>query len=84
MVADASDNSGKRDQSDGKEGRCELDLHANMVVMGKHCIVVEDTGRKALVNAFTPEYDALDQVPIVDAAVLYECPYSGVEYLLIF
>ena len=63
--------------------RTELDSHANMVVVGSNCLIVEYSGRTAVVNPFTPEYDALTEVPIVDAAVLYECPYSGKEYILL-
>jgi hypothetical protein len=34
------------------------------------------------VNPFTPDYESM-QVPIVDAAVLYECPYNGITYVLV-
>jgi hypothetical protein len=63
--------------------RTELDTHANMIVAGKHCYVIAWTGRNATVNPFTPDYDALKEVPIVDAAIMYECPYSGKEYILV-
>jgi hypothetical protein len=63
--------------------RTELDSHANMVVVGKQCLVIEWSGRTASVNPFTPDYDAMTEVPIVDAAVLYECPFSGNEYILL-
>jgi hypothetical protein len=53
-----------------------------MVVCGKHCYVIRDTGRRADVNAFTPEMQAND-IRIIDAAVLYECPYSRKEYVLV-
>jgi hypothetical protein len=65
------------------DSRTELDSHANMVVVGKHCFVVEWTGRTAIVNPFTPDYEALTKVPIVDAAILYECPFSGKEHILL-
>ena len=39
-------------------------------------------GRTAKVNPFTPDYKSM-QVPIVDAAVQYECPYSGMLHVLI-
>jgi hypothetical protein len=68
---------------DDSSSRTELDSHANMVVVGKHCSIVEWTGRTAIVNPFTPDYDALTQVPIVDAALVYECPFSGREYILL-
>lgn len=63
--------------------RTELDSHANMVVVGKNCRVLRSTGRTVDVNPFTPDYDAMRQVPVVDAALFYECPTTGSEYLLV-
>jgi len=57
--------------------------HANMVVVGKHCHIIRETGRSADVNPFTPEYEALRKIPVVDAAILYEDPVSGKEHLLV-
>jgi hypothetical protein len=34
-------------------------------------------------SIFTPDYEALTQVPIVDAAVLYKCPFSGNKHMLL-
>lgn len=65
------------------ESRSELDTHANMVVVGSECFIIRWTGRNAEVNAFSPELEALQAVPIVDAALLYECPVTGQEYLLV-
>jgi hypothetical protein len=62
--------------------RTELDSHANMPVVGRHAYIISDTGRIADVNPFTPDYDSM-QVPIVDAAVQYECPYNGQTYILV-
>ena len=39
-------------------------------------------GRTAEVNLFTPDYKLM-QVPIIDAAVQYECPYSGTLQVLV-
>ena len=33
-------------------------------------------------NPFTPDYQSI-QIPIVDAAIQYNCPYSGVSYILV-
>ena len=64
-----------------QEFRLELDSHANMPVVGKGA-QVEFTGRTADVNAFSPQYDTA-QLPIVDAVVQYDCPYSGKTYMLL-
>ena len=60
----------------------ELNSHANMVVIGKHCHVLAKTGRHVNMNPFTPTYKAL-RAPIVDAATQYDCPYDGKSYILI-
>ena len=60
----------------------ELDSHANMVVVGKHCHILAKTGRHVNVNPFMPTYKAL-KAPIVDAAIQYDCPYDGKLYILI-
>ena len=63
--------------------RTELDSHANMVVVGSNCYIIADTGRTAVVSPFTPDYDALQEVHIVDAALQYDDPYTGKETVLI-
>ena len=69
-------------EEDQKESRTELDSHANMPVVGRHAFIIAKTGRIADVNAFTPDYSSM-QVPIVDAARQYECPYDSKSYILI-
>jgi hypothetical protein len=53
-----------------------------MPVVGKHAFIISDTGRVADVKAYTPDYDSM-QLHIVDAAVKYESPYDGTEYILV-
>jgi hypothetical protein len=65
-----------------EDSRTELDSHANMPVVGKYSYIISDTGRVADVKAYTPDYDSLT-LRIVDAAVKYECPYSGTSYILV-
>ena len=63
--------------------RTDLDSHANMVVVGRNVAIINDTGRRAEVSPFTPDYDSLHSVPIADAAIRYDCPFSGDTFLLI-
>jgi hypothetical protein len=65
-------------------GRADLDSHANMVVLGNDCLVLRESGKSVDVNAFAPEYATLKKVPVVDAAILYESPYDGHLWFLIF
>ena len=47
---------------DGKL-RTELDYHAKMVVIGRHMLIVNNTGWMAEVSPFTPDCEVLHQVP---------------------
>lgn len=62
--------------------RTELDSHANMPVVGRHCYVINKTG-SADVSPFSLDYEPLEGIPMVDAVLMYVCPYSGEECLLI-
>jgi hypothetical protein len=69
--------------TDDDEGsRTELDTHANMPVVGRNAHVISDTGKVADVSPFTPDYEAM-QIRVVDAAVKYDCQYTGTTYILV-
>ena len=64
------------------ESRMELDSHANMPVLGNGAYILGHTGQTADVTAYSPEYESM-QIPIVDAAVQYNCPYNVQSHILI-
>jgi hypothetical protein len=78
MISAAIDN-----EDDDGCSRTDLDSHANMVVVGRHALIVSTSGKTAEVSPFTPDYEALQKVPIVDAAIAYTCPCTNKEYILI-
>ena len=62
--------------------RTELDSHANMVVLRTHCFVFDRVhGRTCDIEPFDRTLVAR-QIPIVDAALSYNCSYSHESYLL--
>ena len=62
--------------------RTELDSHANMPVIGRNAYILSKTGETVDVAPFTPDYKPIS-VELVDAALKYECPYSGEVKILI-
>ena len=66
-----------------EDSRTELDSHANMVVVGRNAVVIQESGDTVDVRPFSPDYQALKKMQVVDAAVKYTCPYSLTEYCLI-
>jgi hypothetical protein len=67
----------------GDSIQSDLDSHANMIVLGKHCFIISYSGKYIDVNAFADAVGGLSQVPIVDAAITYDCPYTHKSWLLI-
>ena len=65
-----------------ESSRTELDSHANMPVIGKNAYILSKIGETANVAPFTPDYKPI-RVELVDAALQYECPYSGETKMLI-
>ena len=70
-------------ESDNNTGgnRTELDSHANMAVVGRECVVFDNTGQTCTVNAFTESAGKLEKVPLVDVAVAYDCPFQTKTYI---
>ena len=54
-----------------------------MCVVGRNVYVIKYSGKTAEVSPFTSSYDALKNVPLVDAIIAYDCQYSGKTYLLV-
>ena len=52
-----------------------------MAVVGKHCFVFEHTGKTCDVSAFSPNLP-ITSLPLVDAVIVYDCPYTMQSYLL--
>ena len=71
------------DAHDAHIFRTELDSHANMVVVGRNTAIINDTGRTAEVSPFTPDCSSLQNVPVVNAAIGYDCEHAGESYLLV-
>ena len=65
-----------------ESSRTELDSHANMSVIGMNAYILSKIGETVNVAPFTPDYKPIS-VELVDAALKYECPYSGEIKILI-
>jgi hypothetical protein len=63
--------------------RAELDSHANMICLGRHCSVIRRTGVTMKGKAFVSEVGSLDNIPVVDAVIVYDCPFTGESYFLL-
>ena len=61
----------------------ELDNHADSPVVGKYAAILEISNKTALVSGFTTELGDPIQVPIVTAAIIYDCEYTGESHIMI-
>jgi hypothetical protein len=65
------------------ESSTYLDSHADTTVLGKHCLVVYETGRTADVSPFLPELGTAEKVQIITGTVTYDHPDSETIILII-
>ena len=63
--------------------KTELDIHDNMVVLGKECFIFESTGKTCNVEPFTSELGSSLTIPIADASLAYDFPYAHRTFILI-
>ena len=65
-----------------ESSRTELDNHANMPLIGMNAYILSTIGETVDVAPFTPDYKPIS-VELVDAALQFECSYSGEIKMLI-
>ena len=62
----------------------ELDSHANIMVFGIGCYIFDSIDQKTCnVQPFDPSIGVAKNVPIVDAVLAYDCPYTYKTYILL-
>ena len=64
------------------ESQTELDSHANMPVVGREALIVEQSGKTVEVSPFTQDYKPI-KVEVVNAIVQYDSPLDRSEYMLV-
>ena len=60
-----------------------MDSHANICVLGKHCYILSESGMNVDLGVFVESTGGLNQVPIVDAMLAYDCRRTNQVYLLV-
>ena len=58
----------KPSSSDVYYGPCEMDSHADTIVVGKNCVILEYTGKECNVSPYREDYEAIQNVPIANMA----------------
>ena len=69
--------------NDSETSAIELDSHADSPVVGMHASIIRKTGKQVNVSGFTDRLGSAIPVDVVDAAVVYDCEYSGSSYTMI-
>ena len=81
-ICNITDIGNDTDDESSNTFRFELDSHANMPVVGRGAYIIASTGETADVNAYDPQHGTM-RIPVVDAAVQYNCPYTDKPYILV-
>jgi hypothetical protein len=61
----------------------ELDSHADTSVIGNNCRVISYTDKTCKVAPYHPNYDSMEDIPIVQAGTAYDDPNTGETVILI-
>ena len=52
-----------------------MDSHADTCALAQdHCLVLQDTGKRVIVEGFGNAVQQMEGIPIVTAAVAHDCP----------
>jgi hypothetical protein len=65
-------------------GKSELDSHADTVVLGSNCVILNYTGRECDVSPYTDTYDAIKGVPIIKGATAWTSNLTGETFIMVF
>ena len=81
--------SGTRTSTKGKSneqkfGRCELDSHANTIVAGSNCVILQYTRKECNVKPYGDDYESVSNIPIVHAATAWQSTHTEQTYILVF
>jgi hypothetical protein len=71
------------DSATRRYGRCELDSHADTIVAGSNCVILQYTGKECDVTPYREDYESIKGVPIVNAATAWQSPHTGQTYILV-
>ena len=69
-------------KSPDRISKTRLDSHAVSTVVGYNAYIWRDTGKTVSVSGWSKGMGSQNDVPIVDAMLLYECPNTNRKYLL--
>ena len=82
LITIAGENNDASSDAENSKSYTELDSHANMAVVGSEAFIISYTGQKAHVQPYSPDYEHRE-IEIVQAAIQYDCPYTGKENILV-
>ena len=69
-------------RSESPISRTYLDSHESMVVVGRNVKIISDTCRAEEVSPFTPDYESILQIPVVDTAIRFDYQHTRESYMV--
>ena len=66
----------KGEYKDDQMTSTQIKSHVNMVVVGQHATIINQSGKSADMRTFLSDCSKLEAVPIFDDVVAYDCPHT--------
>ena len=60
-----------------------MDSHADTIVAGRNCVVLNYVGKECDVHAFSDSHDAIKNVPLAQVGTAWQSPESSQTYILV-
>ena len=67
----------KRKSNEQKYGCCEIYSHADTIVAGSNCVILQYTGKECNVKPYRDDYKSVSNLPIVNAATDWQSTHTG-------
>ena len=64
-------------------GKCEMDSHADTIVAGKNCVVLNYTGKECDVSAFSDNCGTIENVLLARVATAWQSADTAQTYILV-
>ena len=82
-IINISDTSTNNDDTMDFDSQMDLDYRANMAVVGRNPFILNDTMMKTKVIPLSLDYNAMQDISIIDAAAVYDFSYFNKSRILV-
>ena len=74
----------KRKSNEQKFSCCEIKSHANTIVVGSNCVILQYIGKECNVKPYWDDYESVSNIPIVNADTSWQSTHTVQTHIIVF